>query len=144
MLKNKLYIFAVLVLLINQAFSQENWTQVYNDKNITLYTKEADCHLEHGINQRWFLLKIVNHTNNQLNVEWDLQLFDLKGNECLPNSAKENHKNIQVPANETLEGICSYSAQKELHVAERFLDFKTVKEVYKVNLVNITIKEIKK
>lgn len=137
----KRIISVLLIVIMFSSFALNEWETVFNQDGIQLSTREADCKLETGSNQKWLLVKVQNNSPFAKIVEWDIESFNTEG-KCINCGTKENHRLLKIGPNESIEGICSIKTVQELKFAMKMLDIKTVSGVKEVKLVNIKVTNV--
>ncbi|HBG70969.1 MAG: hypothetical protein A2W93_03295 [Bacteroidetes bacterium GWF2_43_63] len=123
------------------------WQQMHDQNGILIYVKKSDCNRpQDGIFQEMILLKIINTTQYDLTISWDLLLwYNAELWTRLPVRPENNHQ-IVLMGGELLEGSCDnksgyYSA---LMFFSRFLNYDDKPEMTKFELININISRYEK
>lgn len=126
---------------------KNEWVQMHEQDGIFFFVKRSECNWpEDGIFQEMILLKMVNTTDYNLIISWDiLQWYDEELWTRLPIRAENKHQ-IFLTGGEMLEGSCErtnkyYSA---LTVFCRFLNYEDKPEMTKFELSNINISRYEK
>ena len=77
----KLILIVLLSIIYFANYAQtenqgNNWQPYLDNETIQVLYKTIQCSLpEEGINKEMVCLKFVNKTNQELKLEWDMQLF---------------------------------------------------------------------
>lgn len=127
------------LLEVKQNYSH-NW-QVYTDQSdFKIEYKFQACDFNSGLDKELLLLRVSNKTNQQLNLEWHIQLY--YGDTCstciYPG---EYGRTITVEANSIEEGICTPFTNEPLTIFSKFVDARFAKKsrgLNKFKLANLT------
>lgn len=118
------------------------WAQIHIQDGVMFYAEIADCNRpEDGIYQQLVLLKLVNTTEFDFTVSWDvLQWYDDTLWTRLP-VRPENQKQLILKGGEMLEGQCDINSKyyDALTLFGRFLNYNDKPEMTKFELSNIKI-----
>jgi hypothetical protein len=122
-MKKIICLLCVSVLFFS--FTEDNWTQIFSDKSVSIKSKQADCTLDNAFKQRWFLLQFSNSSSEKVKVEWNLELFDENKNcvTCSDTYGEYQYSLVLAPG-ETLEGKCDLACAPELRIVSKLLDVK--------------------
>jgi hypothetical protein len=154
MKKNILLLFIVAIIsnfgickasnIISKAEQPKSWTLLMEKSGIQVFYKYADCNdLKNGIFQEMVYLKIVNTTNLNVVLDWDLKTWI--NNECsnCTNNSKEHHFSIKVNAGDFKSGSCETRSEfRELAIFSRFLNMENKYLLTKFSLENFTVKPL--
>ena len=136
----------LLLTLTSSLFAQEKdmvradaWTELTSQDGISIEYQFVDCDLERNIKHEWVLLRVTNTTSVAKEVSYDFHLwYNDKCTTC--DKEDEYHQTITVPANGSLEGQCSFSDDRALHIISRMLNVPGSKdELTRFELANLTI-----
>ena len=134
-MKKIVFLCMLMTILITISFSSYSqrtespyknkvWQPLNSKDGVEIYYKYEDCiDSKNGINQEQVILKVVNTTNNNIMLSWDLEKWHEEiCDGCDPNG-KDNHFTIKLKAGETIIGGCETRLlHKELIIFSMFLD----------------------
>jgi len=119
-----------------------DWTQIHSQDGVLFFIQKTDCNRpEDGIFQEMAMIKLVNTTEFDLLLSWDLLLwFDGQLKTRLPITA-ENQRQVFLKGGEMLEGLCDKHSDyyTSLAVFCRFLNYEDKPELTQFQLSNINI-----
>ena len=140
----------ILILLFIYPFNSSHanddmdWIVYLQNNEITIEYKRIDCEFVEQFNQQYIMLKITNHSNKDILVRWDQELW--YDNQCIncEQFSEEYRKNIVVNANEMVIGNCIKN--NPLRIFSKFTDalkdmpgVNEITELTKFELKNINI-----
>lgn len=98
------------------------WTEYFSNNELTIEYKFVECDPEMGFNKEQVLLKMTNHTADELKLDWHLLLsYNQDCKTC--DFPDEYTYHVFLKPNESKEGDCSiYSEAFEFKMFSRFLD----------------------
>lgn len=130
------------VLQVSYQEVTAEWVQFHSQDGVLFYAKKADCNRpSDGIYQEMILLKIVNTTDYNLTISWDLlQWLDGQLWTRLP-IKPENQRRVNLEGSGMLEGSCDNFSDyyTSLAVFCRFLNYSDKPELTKFEFANINI-----
>lgn len=136
----------ISVVVTNDNIKTE-WQLVQSVEGALFYVKKADCTWpQDGIYQEMILIKVVNTTEYDLVISWDiLQWYDGTLWTRLPVRPENKHQ-LVLKGGEMLEGTCERTSQyySSLTVFSRFLNYEDKPEMTKFELSNINISRYEK
>jgi hypothetical protein len=101
----------LLMVNFNLAFSQAKWSPHYEDKNVKIEYKLADCNdRTNDLNFSYYVLRIENKTKSKINVQFETVK---QTGPLLKEIKEENRNSFILKPSEVREGNCT-STQKEL------------------------------
>jgi len=134
------------VVVTNDNIKTE-WQHVQSVEGVLFYVKKADCNWpQDGIYQEMILIKVVNTTEYDLSISWDiLQWYDGTLWTRLPVRPENKHQFV-LKGGEMLEGTCERTNlyYSSLTVFSRFLNYEDKPEMTKFELSNINISRYEK
>ena len=128
----------------NQAIKPKTWTLLMEKNGIQVFYKYADCNdLKNGVFQEMAYLKLVNTTNLNVSIEWDLKRwYDDKCVNCDSNNP-EHHLSFKLNAGETKSGSCENRFEvRELSIFSKFLNMENKSVLTKFSLDNFVVKPL--
>ncbi len=112
--------------------AQENY---FSNDQVTITSNTVECHYpENGIHSEYVFLKLTNNTNEEIAVNYDLDLW--YNNQKI--SPDVTNYTITVPANSSTEGTCE-SRKSGLSVYSKILDLPAKSGLTKFELNNLKI-----
>ena len=105
-----------------QADKSGQWSDYFSNDQLTIQYKFVSCDPEIGFDQEEVILKMTNHTNDELKLDWHILLE--YNNECKTCDYPEEYGyHVFLKPNQTREGSCSiHSEAFELKMFSKFLD----------------------
>ncbi len=121
-MKKLILLLSVIVLSYTAQSQSTDWTLHSNEKGISFYSKTAECHIvQEGMHQETMLLKLVNTTNNDVTVSFNLEIWSDKI-QMNKESMDEFYYSIPLKAGESVEGKCEQLLNSP-HRLEIFVQF---------------------
>jgi len=124
---------------VNQLTTE--WTLSQDVDGVLIYFKRAECNDQvNGIFKENVLVKIVNTTDRNLKLAWDMEFW--YGEECRtcdPANDKEYHYVLDLKAGEAVEGSCSRETPRELKYYIRFLNYDHIAKLTRFELGNLGV-----
>jgi hypothetical protein len=128
------YILSLTCLILNlSAFSQIstnhvsiseinhfNWTTYSDNQDFTIEYKRTDCDLNSGLDQQYFFVRITNKTQNEINLNWEMDLF--YNSACKTCGVDEYKWHYNLAPLESVEGECTIGAENKLRLFSKFID----------------------
>lgn len=98
------------------------WVEYVSNSQVTIEYKFVNCDPEIGFDQEQVLLRMTNHTGDELKLDWHVLLeYNQICKTC--DYPEEYGYHIFLKPNETKEGSCSvYSENLEFRMFSKFLD----------------------
>lgn len=154
-MKKSVLIIVLLALISNLGFSgnpsvnnqtqkPKTWTLLFEKSGIQVFYKYADCNdVKNGIFQEMAYLKLVNTTNLNVTLDWDLKRWlNDKCVNCESNNP-EHHFSFKLNAGETKSGSCENRFEfRELSVFSKFLNMDNKATLTKFSLENFIVKPL--
>jgi hypothetical protein len=100
-----------------------DWVLYQEANGVQQYYKFMECHIPNeGYHREHVLIKLVNTTNIEKQVDWDMVIY--YGEKIVnPNGDNpEQHRSVTVPANGSVEGECKMG-DKTLRIFSKFLNY---------------------
>ncbi|PHR23107.1 MAG: hypothetical protein COA38_17455 [Fluviicola sp.] len=97
-----------------------NWITYVDNQEFTIEYKRTDCHLNSGIDQQYFFLRFTNKTQNEITLNWEMDLF--YNNDCKTCGIGEYQWHYKLAPLESVEGECTFGAPNELRLFSKFID----------------------
>jgi hypothetical protein len=135
----KILVLALSIAISTLTYSQtDNWSLYKTVEGIEIYTQEVEC-LENKLpDQTAYIVKVVNSTNKNLTVEWDLAIWYngklITGSE----PSAENHQTVVLGKNETRIGDCE-TPRGALYIIKGFKAASSTTKLTKFEFQNIQI-----
>jgi hypothetical protein len=132
-------ILALSLAISTLSFSQtEDWVLRQSVDGVEIYTQEVSC-LENKLpDQTAYILKVVNTTNKNLSVQWDLAIWYngklVTGSE----PQEENHHIVDVEKNEITIGDCEMP-RGPLYIIKGFMAPSSKTKLTKFEFQNIKV-----
>lgn len=130
-----LLVFVLITLITSSLSAQEqtdfpaiqrstDWVLYQEQNGVQQYYKFEECNIPaEGFYREYILVKLVNTTSQPKIVEWDVvKWYASTCNNC-DLSNPEQHRNVELGANEALEGNCSLETDKTLKMFSKFLNY---------------------
>lgn len=132
----KYFISFTLFIFCHFCFAQKNeWKPYYNDEYVDIYFTYADCHNpKEGTHHENVLLRIVNRTNADVEVAYNLKRF-YNGKETISDIPNYSFK---LAGSETKESSCENLIQG-LFVFSKMLNTKPASILTSFELHNLSI-----
>jgi len=128
------------LLNVKEMYS-EQWTEYVQHPDFLIEYKFESCDFSSGLNKELLLLKVTNLTNQQLDLEWHIQLY--YGDTCSTcQYPTEYNRTITVNSNDTVEGLCTPDTSQPLVIFSKFTDARFAKKsrrLHMFKLANLTI-----
>jgi hypothetical protein len=135
----KYFVLALSIAISTLTFSQaENWSLYQSVEGIDIYTQEVEC-LENKLpDQTAYILKVVNKTNKNLTIEWDLAIW--YNGKLVTGSvpSEENHQTVVLEKNEIRIGDCE-TPRGALYIIKGFKAASSTTKLTKFEFQNIQI-----
>lgn len=102
--------------------NNQDWTEYFSNDQLTIQYKFVECDPEMGFDKEQVLLKMTNHTADELKLDWHLLLS--YNQDCKTCDFPEEYTyHVFLKPNESKAGDCSiYSEAFEFKMFSRFLD----------------------
>lgn len=115
------------------------WQSLLQNQSVEINYKYTDCNLpSEGTHNEYYYLKVINKTDKKLQVEWMEEVwYNGKCSGCGATD-KENKRLIILLPGEAKEGACDVSADRNLKIFSKMLNWKLTRE-----LTNFNLKELK-
>jgi hypothetical protein len=125
---------------------EKDWKLETEIDGVRIETKTVDCmNTNLGFDRELILLKFTNLTDKELQISYDLELFT--NSTCITcDRMPEYHYQINLSANETIEGNCYNVNLNHLKIFSHFLDSRfrnEADEITSFHFENIIVSEIK-
>ena len=137
--------FITLISTTLSASNSADWETYFENDTVKIEFTYQNCEYTEQFNSEFVIFKISNHTNQNLTIQWEAQLwYDENCINCETDN-NESRKQITIPATTTLEGKCNEN--NSLRIFSKFtLDLDKMPGVNKINaltkfeLTNLKIK----
>lgn len=126
------------LLMLAPLFSNaQQWTEYAEVDGVKIFESEIECRENNIPPQLAVIFKVVNTTNKQITIEWDLQIWynDVAHEN---DSDAENHMSITLEPNQSIEGDC-LTPSGALYIYKDFLVYKAKQKLTQFELQNITV-----
>lgn len=137
-MKQKVFIIVLIVfsLMFNkQLIAQQElpskiiksptWTLYQEQGGVQLFYRFQECHIpSEGFHRELVLIKLVNNTSIEKQVEWDIVLWYKDNCVNCDLSNKEQHRKVVLAPNSQIEGTCNLEEGQTLKMFSRFLNYK--------------------
>jgi len=136
---NRIFLVLLSFSITAVSFSQsEDWALYKSVEGVEIYTQEVEC-LENKLpDQTAFILKVVNTTNKNLQIEWDLAIWYngklVTGTEPI----EENHHLVTIEKNQTVIGDCA-TPRGPLYIIKGFKAASSKTKLTKFEFQNIQV-----
>lgn len=115
------------------------WTSYVERSDMSLFYKKSTCIDEqNGISQELILLKVVNHTDHNVSIAFDVALW-YDGKEAEASGSDELKRTFLIAPNDELEGSCGVFTDQSLQLFVRFTDKEGIPELTAFKIDNITL-----
>ena len=134
----RVFVLCFSILMSVSLWAQEgNWELYTSVEGVEIYTQEVECLDNKLPDQVAYLVKVVNTTNKNLNIEWDIAIwYNGKNGTGTPNP--ENHHLVSVEKNSSMEGDCSLP-RGALYIIKEFKAASSTTRLTKFEFQNIQI-----
>lgn len=154
-MKKNILLIVIVALISNMAICKpvvfekktdqpKAWTLLINNSGIQVFYKYADCNdVKNGLFQEMVYLKVVNTTNLNVILDWDLKRW--LNDDCVNcnTNEKEHHFSIKLNSGETKSGNCeNRGILRELVIFSKFLNMENKQKLTKFSLDNFTVKPL--
>lgn len=141
-------VFAILsiVFLMNNisiAGNEKNyeWKTVYETGDLIINYKYGECHIPaDGLHQEQVFLQFINHTDKEIKVDYDKELW--YNNKCITcnSDGLENHHTLILKPGETAEGSCDNHRDKAFNIVSKVIapGAKSVLTDFKLNDIKVS------
>ena len=146
----KSFLFAITALIaltpnILSASNPADWETYFENDSIRIEFTYLNCEYIEQFNSEFLIFKITNHTNKNLNIEWESRLwYDDNCINCETNNP-ENRKQITIEPTSVSQGKCTIN--NALRIFSKFTEdlekmpgVKKIKALTKFELINLKIK----
>jgi hypothetical protein len=126
-MKKLILLLSVIVLGYTAQSQSLDWALHSSEKGISFYAKTVECNIiDEAIHQELILLKLVNTTNKDLTVSFNLEIWSDK-TQMNKESMDEFYYSIPLKAGESIEGKCEnlLNPKYRLELFVRFLNMDT-------------------
>ncbi len=97
-----------------------NWIMYIDNQDFTIEYKRTDCDINSGYDQQYFFVRITNKTQNEINLNWEMDLF--YNGSCRTCGINEYQWQYKLAPLESVEGDCAIGAEKKLRLFSKFID----------------------
>ena len=97
-----------------------DWVTYLDNQECRIEYKRTDCNENSGLDQQYIFLRFTNKTQNQLNLNWEMDLFYNGG--CKTCSVDEYQWQYILEPSESVEGECAIGAENKLRLFSKFID----------------------
>lgn len=136
------WIFSAIctTVMCASVFSQteDKWELYKSIDGIEIYSQEVNCMAKNIPNQVAIIFKVVNTTDKEIKIEWDLAVWYNGVEQTSKVRDGEKHYTIELGANEIVIGDCEvpYGA---LYIYKDFITYKTDTKLSNYELQNIKV-----
>ncbi len=136
---NRILIVLLSISITAVSFGQtDNWTLYKTVEGVEVYTQEVEC-LENKLpDQTAYILKVVNTTNKNLQIEWDLAIWYNGKLATGTEPIEENHHLVTIEKNETIIGDCA-TPRGALYIIKGFKAASSKTKLTKFEFQNIKV-----
>lgn len=122
----KRWLFIVIICIGNSIMAQTNsWTTYYqSDQILVEYSTDKACNYGDILsNAEYVFLKVTNQTNATIQLQYHLDIY-YQGEGCATCSNDEYKYTISVPAHQSIEAGCDYTAKglSKLAIFKKYTD----------------------
>lgn len=100
--------------------NNSNWIVYTENQEVKIEFKRADCHLNSGYDKQYFLVRITNKTQNDVSVNWEMDLF--YNNDCKTCGISEYQWQIDLDPQGVAVGDCANGSENKLRMFSKFID----------------------
>lgn len=100
--------------------NSSGWITYAENQDVKVELKRTDCYLNSGLDKQYFLIKITNKTQNDLSVNWEMELF--YNGDCKTCGIGEYLWKIDLGPQGVAEGICDNGSENKLRMFSKFID----------------------
>lgn len=90
------------------------------NQEVKLELKRTDCQLNSGLDKQYFLVRITNKTQNDVSVNWEMDLF--YNGDCKTCGIGEYQWQIDLAPQGVAEGDCANGSENKLRMFSKFID----------------------
>ncbi|MEX1002005.1 MAG: hypothetical protein WDZ35_07810 [Crocinitomicaceae bacterium] len=140
-MKNYLILICVFFFSTLAVAQDTEWELYATVDGVEIYTRSVDCYAKNIPDQKAVIIKVVNTTGEQLNIEWDEAIW-YNGEPVKENATDdENHYTISLPPNKSVEGECE-TPRGALYIYKDFITYETDVKLTKFELQNIKVSRL--
>ena len=137
--------FITLISTTLSASNPADWETYFENDSIKIEFTYQNCEYIEQFNSEYVIFRITNHTNNNLTIQWEGQLwYDENCINCETNNT-ENRRQITVLASSSSEGKCNIN--NDLRIFSKFTSkledmpgINKINALTKFELTNLKIK----
>ena len=137
--------FITLISTTLSASNPADWETYFENDSIKIEFTYQNCEYIEQFNSEYVIFKITNHTNNNLTIQWEDQLwYDENCINCETNNS-ENRRQIIILATTSSEGKCNIN--NDLRIFSKFTSkledmpgINKINALTKFELTNLKIK----
>lgn len=107
-------------LVATNDINSTNWVTYVDNQEVTVEYKRTDCDLNSGLDKQYFLLRISNKTQNEISVNWEMDLF--YNDDCKTCGIGEYEWQIDLAPHQSVEGECANGSENKLRMFSKFID----------------------
>ena len=97
-----------------------DWITYVDNQEVKIEYKRTDCDLNSGLDKQYFLLRVSNKTQNEISVNWEMDLF--YNDDCKTCGIGEYEWQIDLGAHQSVEGECTNGSENKLRMFSKFID----------------------
>tara|TARA_B100000795_G_scaffold164844_1_gene123996 strand:+ start:194 stop:640 length:447 start_codon:yes stop_codon:yes gene_type:complete len=137
--------FITLISTTLSASNSADWETYFENDTVKIEFTYQNCEYTEQFNSEFVIFKISNHTNQNLTIQWEAQLwYDENCINCETDN-NESRKQITIPASTSSEGKCNINNNLRIFskFTERLEDMPGVNKINaltKFELTNLKIK----
>lgn len=138
----KKVILSLMMIIPVLTFGQEEGWKLFKESNgVMIYQMDKIWEdPSEGINQEMVLLKFVNTTDQELEVEWyEVRWQGDKCRNCDSYKDPEYKHKLTLKPGESIEGKCSFDSPEGLAIFKRFVERDSVEPLSKFELRDLTV-----
>jgi len=137
--------FITLISTTLSASNPADWETYFENDSIKIEFTYQNCEYIEQFNSEYVIFRITNHTNNNLTIQWEGQLwYDENCINCETNNS-ENRRQIIISATTSSEGKCNIN--NDLRIFSKFTSkledmpgINKINALTKFELTNLKIK----
>lgn len=96
------------------------WQTYFDNPNFSIEYKRTDCDVNSGLDKQYFILKITNKTQNEISLNWEMELF--YNDDCKTCGIDEYKWDYTLGPLASVEGDCAVGAENKLRLFSKFID----------------------
>lgn len=126
-------------LVATADINSANWVTYTENQDVKIELKRTDCYLNSGLDKQYFLIRITNKTQNDVSVNWEMDLF--YNGDCKTCGIGEYQWQIDLGPQGSTEGVCDNGSENKLRMFSKFIDanYSSTDELTGFQFSNLTV-----